>query len=566
MKQKIKTRLKRNKAFNKISKNLNEKINISKKSKVILFLLYNFIQKKRKILLPYELLKKAKIICHNPTLTNLQKAIKIYDINDQINFEYLQKCGKINTINYKYIYTLSYENRQKIIRKYNLDKKILKIESKKLFSEFVNFLINEYNENSKGASIRKLEYYKLDNFDKFFIPINEGTKELKYYYFITIIYYWLEISKDKCISSLKYFRKIFEKKEHIDDINKLFYILFRIDLPYFNNEFIQYYKYYAILISIEQDFNEKKKALNIIKDEIIEKFDISKINKDTVFTLKKSKFIFKLNDYYFISNIYDKDLILSGMKRKMDMTYDYYMQNKLNYFDNDAKKNAFFNIFKKILTSKVIKEYYQKIKYYEKYEFPFENDKLINYLWDKLIFAKIDDYWGMTTKEGFGIFINRFGITKSNGLGYGLCIISISHEIITNSLKKIICANEGILEDKSIFSINDVEDKEDNRETYGLYLLDQRIRQITIGGNHYLFNINNWNLSLKQFCKGFEINNILKTPSTLKNELKILKKNDVDVKVLFENVKYHDVTENIYTQSMFTRRGNEYFCSNGNIS
>ena len=254
-------------------------INKSKKTKVILFLLYNFIQKKRKILLPYELLKKAKIICYNPTLTNLQKAIKIYDINDQINFEYLQKCGKINIINYKYIYTLSYENRQKIIQQYNLDKKIQEIKTKKLFSEFVNFLINEYNENSKGASNRKLEYYELDNFDKFIIPINEGTKELKYYYFIIIIYYWLEISKDKCISCLKYFRNIFEKKEHIDDIDKIFYILFRIDLPYFNNEFVHYYKYYAILISIEQDFNEKKKHLILLKMKLLKSLIFLKLIK-----------------------------------------------------------------------------------------------------------------------------------------------------------------------------------------------------------------------------------------------------------------------------------------------
>ena len=81
-------------------------------------------------MLPSQLLNKAKRIIKNPTLKNLQKAIKIYDIDDSINFQYLDKCGKIDKNNFKFVYTLSFENRKKIIEKYKLKNKILKKKSK----------------------------------------------------------------------------------------------------------------------------------------------------------------------------------------------------------------------------------------------------------------------------------------------------------------------------------------------------------------------------------------------------------------------------------------------------
>ena len=85
-------------------------------------------------MLPSQLLNKAKRIIKNPTLKNLQKAIKIYDIDDSINFQYLDKCGKIDKNNFKFVYTLSFENRKKIIEKYKLKNKILKKKSKILTS------------------------------------------------------------------------------------------------------------------------------------------------------------------------------------------------------------------------------------------------------------------------------------------------------------------------------------------------------------------------------------------------------------------------------------------------
>ena len=60
-----------------------------------------------------------------------------------------------------------------------------------LFFEFIQFLSTKFELNEE-LSMKELESYKLDNFDKYIIPINEGTNELKYYYFINIIYKWIK--------------------------------------------------------------------------------------------------------------------------------------------------------------------------------------------------------------------------------------------------------------------------------------------------------------------------------------------------------------------------------------
>ena len=92
----------------------------------------NSKRKGNKIYLPSELLSLAiSKIDRKFSLSNLQEAIKIYDINEEINFEYLSKCGKIDKNNFKYIYTLSFEKRKTLMGKYNsIDGKIFGQESK----------------------------------------------------------------------------------------------------------------------------------------------------------------------------------------------------------------------------------------------------------------------------------------------------------------------------------------------------------------------------------------------------------------------------------------------------
>jgi hypothetical protein len=223
-----------------------------------------------------------------------------------------------------------------------------------------------------------------------------------------------------------------------------------------------------------------------------------------------------------------------------------------------------------ILSSNVMIEYYQKLKSSEEYEFPFSNNNIINFLWKKLIFAEIDEYFGMTNKEGFGIFINRLKGNISNGLGYGLCIISISHEIVTHGLQNLINSNNGI-EAGTITPIKSyIRDRDnsitnhlnDSGDKYEFFLFGQKVSTITIGGTHFLFNINNWNLSLSKFCKGFRENNIIKNVGILKKELVVLINNDDNVKILFKDVKYDEDTE----QSMSARRGNLRFRNKNFVS
>ena len=77
--------------------------------------------------------------------------------------------------------------------------------------------------------------------------------------------------------------------------------------------------------------------------------------------------------------------------------------------------------------------------------------------------------------------------------------------------------------------INDEDNKitnaaEDGGENFEILFFGQKNPLITIGGNHYLFNINNWNQSNQDFKKGFQKNNIIKNVELLKKELNLLKK------------------------------------------
>ena len=60
-----------------------------------------------KILIPAQLLIKAKSKLKTKKLDNIIEAMKYYDIDDDINFEYFKQIDKINNKNYKYLYTLS---------------------------------------------------------------------------------------------------------------------------------------------------------------------------------------------------------------------------------------------------------------------------------------------------------------------------------------------------------------------------------------------------------------------------------------------------------------------------
>ena len=118
------------------------------------------------------------------------KAIKIYDIDNDINYQYLDCLKKITKRHYKYIYTLSYDNRRKKIEKHKIKIKIFSKSSKILLKDLVDFLINEFKQDKQSS--KELKTYELEGFEKYIIPFFEGNNELKYYYFISIILGWLK--------------------------------------------------------------------------------------------------------------------------------------------------------------------------------------------------------------------------------------------------------------------------------------------------------------------------------------------------------------------------------------
>ena len=135
------------------------------------------------------------------------------------------------------------------------------------------------------------------------------------------------------------------------------------------------------------------------------------------------------------------------------------------------------------------------------------------------------NYLGLTNREGFGIFINnRLNDRESVGLNYGGYLITDSHEVVTHCLRNLIKSNSGIkasTETPNQSFIND----EDNMMTdnlaaggdkFEVLLFGSANPILNIGGNHFLFNINNWNSSLEQFRKSFEKNNIVKDIKNLK--------------------------------------------------
>lgn len=179
-KRKAKTKEIRNSSSTKsqIIKNKNPKIpTISKKftkpqkkKSNLALISKNSKNKKQVVLLPVDLLKKAKDMIKEKSLNEIVKAMKVYDIDNYINYLYLKMCSGITPENYKYIYTLSLENRRKIMELYNIRNNILKKSSIEIFYDLVNFLIKEPKDIS---SIEQLEKYNLEHFSKFIIPIRE---------------------------------------------------------------------------------------------------------------------------------------------------------------------------------------------------------------------------------------------------------------------------------------------------------------------------------------------------------------------------------------------------------
>ena len=513
-------------------------------------------------------LAKSKID-RKSSLKSLKEAIKIYDIDNTINYKFLNSYKNINSRNFKYIYTLSYQNRKRIIEKYKLKQTYLIQSSQIILFDLINYLINKFQPNSQKSK-EHLYKYELKSFERFIIPISEGTNELQYYYFIDIVMKWLKKdSQEKKVKIfLSYFKNFFKVQSNLNDVDKVFYIIFRIDLLFFNN-ITDYSILKKVGCSIEETLEEKFRKLQIIKKKIKENIDIIEITDKTVLTLKENNLKFKPADYIFSLYSEDEDLvILENIINKINMSYNYYKMNRFNYFIDEKKMRAFISFINNILSSQVIREYFNKVGVFQNYEFPFKkNSEIFNYLWNKVRFTDLDiETWGITNREGYGIFINRDKGINSNGLGYGAYVITVDHEFLGHFIKYLINSNNQI-EAGTATPNESFIDEEDNLKSNQYYdggdkfevlLFGGKVDNLTIGGNHFIFNIDNWSLHLNEFQDGFKKNNILKDVSDLMYELILIKKDDL-VSILFEGINYSNVTVEKNSQSISLKSSNAFF-------
>ena len=366
---------------------------------------------------------------------------------------------------------------------------------------------------------------------------------------------------------LSYFKNFFKVQSNLNDVDKVFYIIFRIDLLFFNH-ITDYSILKKVGCSIEETFEEKFRKLQIIKKKIKENIDIIEITDKTVLTLKENNLKFKPADYIFGLYSEDEDLvILENIINKTNMSYNYYKMNRFNYFIDEKKMRAFISFINNILSSQVIREYFNKVVF-QNYEFPFKkNSEIFNYLWNKVRFTDLDrETWGITNREGYGIFINRDKGINSNGLGYGAYVITVVHEFLEHFIKYLINSNNQI-EAGTATPNESFIDEEDNLKSNQYYdggdkfevlLFGGKVDNLTIGGNHFIFNINNWSLHLNEFQDGFKKNNILKDVSDLMYELILIKKDDL-VSILFERINYSNVTVEKNSQSISLKSSNAFF-------
>ena len=153
--------------------------------------------------------------------------------------------------------------------------------------------------------------------------------------------------------------------------------------------------------------------------------------------------------------------------------------------------------------------------------------------------------------------MNRDKGKNSNGLGYGANAITIIHAFIGHCLRNLINSNNRLFEGISTPHDSYIEEEDNikaNKYIEGgdkleLLLYGQKVTTLTIGGNHFLFNLKNWDLSLKEFRQGFKKSNEQKDINVLKKELCYIRKNTL-VKKLFKNINYNDVTNELKSQSI----------------
>ena len=139
-------------------------------------------------------------------------------------------------------------------------------------------------------------------------------------------------------------------------------------------------------------------------------------------------------------------------------------------------------------------------------------------------------------------------------------MITLLHEFISNCIRYLINFNKNLLThtsnlNKSFISLKEISSSKKfsgGSDNFEELLFGNKFEMLYIGGNHFLLDIESWNLSLKEFKKKFKLNNIQKQSNLLREELIKIKKDNC-VKILFENINYDNVDKNSKDQSIKNR-------------
>ena len=83
---------------------------------------------------------------------------------------------------------------------------------------------------------------------------------------------------------------------------------------------------------VEENRNKIMHALKLIKDELKESINKSKIKEDTELNLKNIGLKFKPMDYYFDMDLKGAINVIKNIQDKKRMTFDYCLKNKFILF------------------------------------------------------------------------------------------------------------------------------------------------------------------------------------------------------------------------------------------
>ena len=394
----------------------------------------------------------------------------MFDIDNNINFKFLtqkniEKKIDQNMIN-KYYLTLD-KNNYKEIKKWNLKLKLNKKITKNTFIAFIKGISN-LNEDKNDYEKQFNKFYKrykyIDSIKfSFNVPLKFGNEDLLFGYLLKCYYdlfnmnNWVftsEIKKNElkkkmlknllsCFSN-KYFKKL--TNHEINLYKKFMFILSNLfDCDLLNNDF-------PILF------------INTILNRILPINDEknSQIEELTKEELK----IYELNKHKLSKQNYSINIELLTIKKLGYSFYynlDYFMEE--NYITKpDRLFIEFKNLINEIFKSKLFKDIFYLDEPLQKYEYFFDNDKIMNDFLDSIIYipeTEIDFHNGITEKETGEIYI-RIPIIKNKATSFTILLymtkilITIEHEGIKHYARIIYSFLQKLPEEKKSPKLNEL--------------------------------------------------------------------------------------------------------------